>query len=106
MTNSCPICLIPIQENDKKTLRVGCCGKTYCASCLLRWISDNETCPLCRFIIIDNRVVVTLRNAEEDEVQSYTEDNLMIACGEVFTILVIGVFTACICILFMSLSQS
>lgn len=44
----CCICMEKAQEEVK----VSCCGKYYCSSCLFKWYDKNSTCPTCRSINI------------------------------------------------------
>ena len=47
--SECPICLNKIKCNYKK---VQCCKKTFHKKCLNKWLETNNTCPLCREVII------------------------------------------------------
>lgn len=48
----CPICLNEINKKQrcfqKKILNSPCCSQTLHKKCLLIWLKDNNTCPLCR----------------------------------------------------------
>ncbi len=39
----CPIC----QETTQNT-KTTSCQHTFCASCLDKWLAENNTCPMCR----------------------------------------------------------
>ncbi|KAK7301331.1 hypothetical protein RJT34_12193 [Clitoria ternatea] len=45
--SNCPICM-----EDFKVGGQACrlpCNHTYCSECILRWLDNNKTCPICRF---------------------------------------------------------
>ena len=55
----CPICLIKFnklnkkeadkeQENSKNAVRLPGCGHSFHCDCLLRWLDNTSSCPLCR----------------------------------------------------------
>lgn len=44
---NCVIC----QELCRDAVYLICCGQIYCNICILQWVSDNFSCPLCRAII-------------------------------------------------------
>ncbi|EAR90473.2 anaphase-promoting complex subunit 11 RING-H2 finger protein (macronuclear) [Tetrahymena thermophila SB210] len=52
-TNNCSICLVEIVTQDE--LRLTICRHLFHSNCLISWISQNDSCPLCRqsFAIID-----------------------------------------------------
>ncbi|VDO40351.1 unnamed protein product [Onchocerca flexuosa] len=41
----CPICLDALALNESSAT---CCGHTFHQSCILRWLKNYETCPVCR----------------------------------------------------------
>ena len=42
--NTCPICM----ETNKEPIVVTCCQNMYCGSCILKWLQNKDSCPLCR----------------------------------------------------------
>lgn len=44
LTDDCPIC----QDTMKNTVLVPCCQNCFCGLCLLTWLEDKKTCPMCR----------------------------------------------------------
>ena len=53
----CPICLIPLPINNKKTVMFDCCSKIVCNGCdHANWMRNNElrrlqhSCPFCRVV--------------------------------------------------------
>ena len=49
LTDSCCICMEDV--DSKKNCVTTECGHTFCASCLIRHLEENNTCPLCRFVL-------------------------------------------------------
>ena len=45
-SKSCPICLEEFQPEIKTRLLA--CGHKYCEPCLVKWLEDHVTCPICR----------------------------------------------------------
>jgi len=45
----CSICMNPI-KNKYKTK----CNHNFCGVCLGQWLEKNDSCPLCREVLIDN----------------------------------------------------
>lgn len=45
-TRECSICLEPPLPENTGGLP---CGHGFCASCILKWLEANNSCPLCRF---------------------------------------------------------
>jgi hypothetical protein len=48
--NICPICL----ENIKKEKKLKC-NHSFCKNCIKTWKHENNTCPICRSVIIDKK---------------------------------------------------
>lgn len=48
--NICPICL----ENIKKEKKLKC-NHSFCRKCIKTWKHENNTCPICRSVIIDKK---------------------------------------------------
>ena len=44
-TQNCSICITPLGETNKCTLD---CGHSFHYSCVFRWNSENQSCPMCR----------------------------------------------------------
>ena len=47
--DSCCICMEDV--DSKKNCVTTECGHTFCASCLFRYLEENNTCPLCRVVL-------------------------------------------------------
>lgn len=45
-SKSCPICLEEFEPETKTKLLA--CGHKYCEPCLIKWLEDHSTCPICR----------------------------------------------------------
>lgn len=43
---TCPVCLENF--NDNNIIVVSCCKNKLHLECFMKWIKDNETCPICR----------------------------------------------------------
>ena len=46
----CPICLMDIEEDDVETL---VCSHYFHKNCIMRWVHQNNSCPICRHRVID-----------------------------------------------------
>lgn len=73
-TESCAICMEP--TGDRLKLE---CGHKYCAGCLLRWLDEASTCPMCRKEIemwslsgpyLTCKATVTTEVTSTDEIES------------------------------------
>jgi hypothetical protein len=51
--NLCPICL----ENIKKEKKLKC-NHSFCKNCIKTWKHESNTCPICRSVIIEKKVVI------------------------------------------------
>lgn len=49
LSDTCCICMEDV--DTKKNRATTECGHTFCASCLFRYLEDNDTCPLCRIAL-------------------------------------------------------
>ena len=47
--NMCPICLEQIKKENKLK-----CNHSFCNNCIKTWKHENNTCPICRRVIIEN----------------------------------------------------
>lgn len=62
VTDNCHICL----EINKKPVLLSCCQNVFCGSCVLTWLKNNSTCPLCRHAIIPSMMnYITSENSHE-----------------------------------------
>lgn len=52
----CSICINEFEVNE--SIYVLACGHMYHCQCLTPWLLTNNTCPLCRRILYENRNVV------------------------------------------------
>ena len=59
-TGTCGICL----ENFKKPVLLSCCQNLFCGGCILKWLNQKNSCPLCRATINaqENIVYITKKN--------------------------------------------
>ncbi|XP_068121748.1 uncharacterized protein [Hyperolius riggenbachi] len=58
-SNSCPICLSDLEGSDPVlTLQ---CTHQYHLECMLTWLRDHNTCPLCRCIAFYIMIAITIR---------------------------------------------
>jgi len=48
MSNECTICLVQYTEETKKTTE---CNHTFHDECIGRWLQTNNSCPLCRTVL-------------------------------------------------------
>ena len=55
----CSICLSEIKEN--KNVCITECMHEYHTSCLLKWLVNNETCPICRNTLIFKKQTSDIR---------------------------------------------
>lgn len=44
-SHNCYICL---SDYDNGGCITNCCGKSFCKSCLKKWVKSNPSCPMCR----------------------------------------------------------
>ena len=56
----CPICFLVVRD----AYQVNCCGKLLCKSCLMRYLEDHDTCPMCRGEVRENYFKDTKSNRE------------------------------------------
>jgi hypothetical protein len=42
--NNCPICI----SNYDNPVLLSCCQNIFCGKCILKWLKDNKSCPMCR----------------------------------------------------------
>jgi len=52
----CAICLESIPEDNDLSITV--CKHKFHTSCLLKWISNNNLCPLCRTTLVEKKIVI------------------------------------------------
>ena len=45
----CSICLEEIEDEEDKYITL--CNHIFHQSCLIKWIKDNQNCPICRRVI-------------------------------------------------------
>jgi len=75
----CAICLEFISNKNNVTTK---CNHHFCLTCLLENLEVNNTCPLCREIIIDNKIKLkkithnTAVNFIKETIEEYNFDNL------------------------------
>lgn len=67
-TGTCGICL----DNFKKPVLLSCCQNLFCGECILKWLNQKVSCPLCRATINakDNIVCITKNSNKSTRVES------------------------------------
>lgn len=45
---TCPVCLVKFEENDKEEILLTKCDHSFHKECLSRWLEQKENCPICR----------------------------------------------------------
>jgi SNF2 family DNA or RNA helicase len=60
---------------------VSCCQNIFCGNCLLKWIKDHSTCPLCRQNVDKNKMIhlkkdckIIIEDDSEDEIKEVKKD--------------------------------
>ena len=49
-TITCSICLEDVDKNtENKKIRLTLCGHYYCDTCIEKWLSSHDTCPMCKY---------------------------------------------------------
>lgn len=48
---TCSICLEDLDDDnvENKKIRLTLCGHYYCDTCIERWLSSHDTCPMCKY---------------------------------------------------------
>jgi hypothetical protein len=49
---NCIIC----QDLCEDVVDLDCCGQVYCNSCIRQWISKENSCPMCRSVVLENQI--------------------------------------------------
>jgi hypothetical protein len=84
-TEECPICLEPLSETTSTT--VSCCKKQFHATCLLKCVKQNNTCPLCRA----GECVVLIPDDTNEIIEKYKIRATLFTGGTIAVIFVIFV---------------
>jgi SNF2 family DNA or RNA helicase len=63
LDSDCSICYETIQD----PVMCPFCMNMFCGECLLSWVVENETCPLCRSELKPNDVIIVKREESEKE---------------------------------------
>ncbi len=61
----CPVCL-DVEGNGEPFL-ITVCGHRFCEGCLMRWLSQANTCPVCRNQILEPRRRHNPQNSRQSE---------------------------------------
>jgi len=67
---NCTICCDELKKNQAKLA----CGHTFHNNCLIRWLIDHDTCPICRYEINPKNNPFDILNEaheEDNEVKIY-----------------------------------
>ena len=92
----CPICLDKFEYNN--IILLSCCGNKFHLDCLLEWIKDNKTCPICRneeninerikplFVTIENEPLLG-SNVNTTEEENIIYKHYIICIRNTFTII-------------------
>ena len=85
LKGDCPICL---NHLSGPTL-VPCCQNLLCGKCLLPWLNERASCPLCRTSIVPDQLVYIKKDDEEDrEAQKKnTGDRKLTKCETIVNII-------------------
>lgn len=70
----CSICLDFIENNAKLK-----CGHEFCLHCLKEWISEKNTCPLCRYLFkqyINNNKITILKQQQINKTNETEEKEI------------------------------
>ncbi len=54
LQDNCPICLEPMEDLNEQKITL--CEHTFHASCIDRWLSNHNTCPVCRTILFEQQI--------------------------------------------------
>lgn len=60
-----PCCIC--QDDMKRPILVSCCQNIFCSSCILEWLKDKHTCPLCRTAVNRHELVLLKGKGDTDE---------------------------------------
>ena len=66
LKGNCNICF----EKLKKPALVPCCHNLFCGECLMKWLSRNNTCPLCRQSLTISNLTYIKEDEDEPVVES------------------------------------
>ena len=64
-TNDCPICLCPLENNDKTIIIVTCCNNKFHNNCYLSCMALKKQCPLCRKLLENPTNSATSNNLQQ-----------------------------------------
>jgi SNF2 family DNA or RNA helicase len=53
LSSDCVICF----ENLKNPIMEAHCNNIFCGACILKWIAENRTCPMCRWTVEEKELV-------------------------------------------------
>ncbi len=49
----CPICIDTFKDITDDILTLNECQHSYCKGCIIKWCSENKTCPVCKICIVE-----------------------------------------------------
>ena len=59
----CTICLERMYINDTQYIFATDCDHYFHTKCIVKWLKDNNTCPICR-----NRITINLENNKDNHI--------------------------------------
>jgi hypothetical protein len=59
----CTICLERMYINDTQYIFATDCDHYFHTKCIVKWLKDNNTCPICR-----NRITINLENNKDNNI--------------------------------------
>jgi SNF2 family DNA or RNA helicase len=71
LSDNCSVCM----EGLNKPVLVPCCQNIFCGKCVLEWLKNNTTCPLCR-VSIDTQDLIYIEKDNIDNVKSKIDKQL------------------------------
>jgi hypothetical protein len=49
----CPICIDSLKESEDDIYTLNKCNHSYCKECIVKWCSENKTCPMCKISLVE-----------------------------------------------------
>lgn len=71
-TGTCGICL----DNFKKPVLLSCCQNLFCGKCILKWLNEKVSCPLCRANINAKNNIVYIKQDNIHSIKSQKKNKL------------------------------
>lgn len=58
----CPICITDDNEDARPHVATRCCQQKMCLECLMLWLENHHSCPLCRTVMTDKNAFHIIQN--------------------------------------------